>query len=278
MKVNFFHVPSLFVHIVLISSALLSVFPVLWIVTTAFTPNDMVLTSTFRFWPDNPTLDNFRVAFSRFPVSTWLQNSLVIASLVTIGKLAIAVPAGFAFAHMSFRGRDKLFWVIVATMTFPVITGIIPMYVGVSLVGWYDSLTGVIVPSVAYIGFYVFFMRQSFRSLPKELFEAANLDLAGPFRQLVQIAIPNVLPAITSLGILSFLGSWNIYLWSLLILDSPQHKTLTTGLKVFTVIDGIEPLWGPMMAVALFSMLPVLVLFSFSQRFVMSAFTGRVGE
>lgn len=263
---------------VLIAAALLSVFPMLWIITTAFTPNDMVLAKAFRFWPDNPTLDNFRAAFSQYPVSAWLWNSLVIASLVTLGKLMIAVPAGFAFAHMRFRGRNTLFWIIVATMTFPMIIGIVPMYVGISLIGWYDSLTGVIVPSIAYIGFYVFFMRQSFRSLPKELFEAASLDHAGPFRQLVQIAIPNVLPAIASLGILSFLGAWNIYLWSLLILDSPQHKTLAIGLKVFTVIDGVDPLWGPMMAVALFSMLPVLVLFTFSQRFVMAAFTGRVGE
>lgn len=270
--------PSLLVHAALIVMAFVSVFPMLWIITTAFTPNDLALAKAFRFWPDNPTLDNFRIAFSRYPVSAWLWNSVVIATLVTLGKLAIAVPAGFAFAHMRFPGRNALFWTIVATMTFPMIIGIVPLYVGVSLIGWYDTLAGVIVPSIAYIGFYVFFMRQSFRSLPKELFEAASLDHAGPFRQLMQVAIPNVLPSIASLGILSFLGAWNIYLWSLLILDSPQNKTLAVGLKAFTVIDGVDPLWGPMMAVALLSMLPVLALFTFSQRFVMAAFTGRVGE
>lgn len=265
-------------HTVLGLMAVLCVFPLVYVVTTAFTPNELVLTKAFRLWPDEPTFDNFRVAFTRYPVASWIWNSVVIATLVALGKLLIAVPAGFAFSHMRFAGRDTLFWVIVATMTFPTIIGIVPLYVGISLVGWYDTLAGVIVPSIAYIGFYVFFMRQAFRSLPSEMFEAARLDRAGPFRQLVQIAIPNVLPAIASLGVISFLGAWNIYLWSLLVLDSPEKRTLAIGLKSFVVIDDFEPLWGPMMVVALLSMLPVMLLFLVAQRFVMAAFTGHVGE
>lgn len=152
-----------------------------------------------------------------------------------------------------------------------------PLYVGVSLLGWYDTQAAVIVPSIAYIGFYVFFMRQAFRTLPGAMFEAARLDRAGPLRQLLQIAIPNVLPAIASLGIISFLGAWNIYLWALLVLDSAEKRTLAIGLKAFVTIDDFEPLWGPMMAVALLSMLPVVVLFVVAQRYVMAAFTGGAG-
>lgn len=265
-------------HLVLFAMAVLSVFPLLWIVTTAFTPNELALTKAFRFWPDEPTVENFRVAFTRFPVAAWIWNSVLIAGLVAAGKLLIAVPAGFAFAHMRFHGRDTLFWVIVATLTFPTIIGIVPLYVGITMVGWYDTLQGVIVPSIAYIGFYVFFMRQAFRSLPAEMFEAARLDRAGPLKQLCEIGIPNVLPAIASLGVIAFLGAWNIYLWSLLVLDSPDKRTLAIGLKSFVVIDDYEPMWGPMMVVALLSMLPVLILFLLAQRFVMAAFTGRVGE
>jgi len=268
----------LLAHIVLGLMAALCLFPLIYVVTTAFTPNELVLTKAFRLWPDEPTLENFRVAFTRYPVAAWIWNSVVIASAVAVGKLLIAVPAGFAFSHMRFKGRDTLFWLIVATMTFPTIIGIVPLYVGVSLVGWYDTLAAVIVPSIAYIGFYVFFMRQAFRTLPAEMFEAARLDRAGPFKQLVEIAIPNVLPAIASLGVISFLGAWNIYLWSLLVLDSPEKRTLAIGLKSFVVIDDFEPLWGPMMVVALLSMLPVMLLFLVAQRFVMAAFTGRVGE
>lgn len=278
MKAKTSHGSSAVTHIVLILTAALSIFPLFWMVTTAFTPNDLALTKAFRFWPENPTFDNFRIAFTGFPVSHWIWNSIFIAVLVSIGKLAIAVPAGFAFSHMQFRGRDTLFWVIVATMTFPTIIGIVPLYVGMSLIGWYDTQAAVIIPSIAYIGFYVFFMRQSFRSLPSAMFEAARLDNAGPFKQLVEIAIPNVLPAIASLSIISFLGAWNIYLWALLVLDSPEKRTLAIGLKSFVVIDDYEPMWGPMMAVALLSILPVLILFVFAQRYVMAAFTGGAGK
>ena len=266
------------VHGVLILAAILSIFPLFWMTTTAFPPNDLVLRKAFRFWPDDPSLANFRAAFTSYPVGMWLWNSILIATAVTLGKLVIAVPAGFAFAHLRFRGREAAFWTIVATMTFPTVIGIVPLYVGISKLGWFDSRAGVIVPSIAYIGFYVFFMRQTFRTLPGEMFEAARIDNAGPFRQLIQIGLPNVLPAMASLSVISFMGAWNIYLWALLVLDSPEKRTLAVGLKAFTSIDDHEPLWGPMMAVALLSCLPVMILFAFAQRFVMAAFTGRVGE
>ena len=266
------------VHGLLMLAALLSIFPLFWMTTTAFTPNELVLQKAFRFWPDEPSLANFRRAFADYPVAMWLWNSILIAGLVTLGKLVIAVPAGFAFAHLRFRGREAAFWAIVATMTFPTVIGIVPLYVGISKIGWFDSRAGVIVPSIAYIGFYVFFMRQTFRTLPPEMFEAARIDNAGPFRQLLQIGLPNVVPAVASLSVISFMGAWNIYLWALLVLDSPEKRTLAVGLKAFTSIDDHEPLWGPMMAVALLSCLPVMVIFAFAQRFVMAAFTGRVGE
>lgn len=266
------------VHLTLGLLAALTVFPLFWMVTTAFTPNELVLAKSWRFLPEEPSFANFRTAFERHPVALWLLNSVVVASLVTLGKLAIAVPAGFAFAHMRFAGRDALFWTIIATMTFPTIIGIVPLYIGISLLGLYDTRAGVIVPSIAYVGFYVFFMRQSFRTLSRDMFEAARMDGAGPVRQLVEIAVPNVLPPIASLSIISFMGAWNIYLWALLVLDSAEKRTLAVGVKVFSAIDDFEPLWGPMMAVALVSTLPVLILFLGLQRFVMAAFTGRVSD
>jgi len=266
------------VHGLLMLAAVVTIFPLFWVATTAFTPNDLVLQKAFRFWPDKPSFENFRAAFAGYPVLAWTLNSLLVAGLVTLGKMLIAVPAGFAFAQMRFRGRETLFWIIVVTMTFPTVIGIVPLYIGISMIGWYDSRAAIIVPSIAYIGFYVFFMRQTFRGLPREMFEAARLDRAGPFRELVQIALPNVLPAIASLSVISFLGAWNIYLWTLLIVDSDSKRTLAVGIKVFTAVDDYEPLWGPMMAVALISMLPVLILFLFAQRFVMAAFTGRIDE
>lgn len=265
-------------HGILAGMAVFSVFPLFWMVTTAFTPNDLVLSRAFRFWPEHPSLSNFAEAFQRYPVSDWLWNSILVATLVTAGKMLIAVPAGFAFAHLRFRGRELFFWTIVATLTFPTAIGIVPLYVGISLIGWYDTLAAVVVPSIAYIGFYVFFMRQAFRQIPAAMFEAARLDGAGPIRQLLHFGIPNVLSPIASLSVISFMGAWNIYLWSLLVLDSPAKQTLAIGIRFFSSLDEVEPLWGPAMAVALLSALPTMVVFVVAQRYVMAAFTGQVGK
>ncbi|MDZ4085441.1 MAG: carbohydrate ABC transporter permease [Tabrizicola sp.] len=259
-------------HLILLPVALVTLFPLFWMVTTAFTPNELVLTRAIRFWPEQPTLDNFRTAFARHPVGLWLLNGFVVSAFVTLGKLLISLPAAYAFARMEFRGRDTLFWLVVATLTFPSIIGIVPTFIGVVKLGYYDTLAGVIVPSIAFVGFYIFYLRQNFRQLPSEMFEAALLDNAGPWRQFVQIALPNMRAPIAAVTVLSFLGAWNIYFWSLLILESPEKKTITIGIKVFTDIEASNQLWGPMMAVALLGILPVLVLFALAQRQMIEAF------
>ncbi|MDZ4136409.1 MAG: carbohydrate ABC transporter permease [Paracoccaceae bacterium] len=265
-------------HLMLGAAALVTLFPLFWMVTTAFTPNDLILSRALRFWPEHPTLENFRIAFARHPVGLWLWNAFVVSALVTLGKLAISLPAAYAFARMEFRGRNALFWVVVATLTFPSVIGIVPTFIAVVKVGWYDSLTAVVVPSIAYVGFYIFYLRQNFRSLPGEMFEAAELDGAGPFRKFAQIALPNIRPAIAAVSVLSFLGAWNIYFWSLLVLESPEKKTITIGIKVFSDIEASNQLWGPLMATALLGVLPILVLFLVAQRSMQEAFAPGSGS
>lgn len=259
-------------HGVLALAAGLTLFPLLWMVTTAFTPNELALARPIRFWPERPTLENFRIAFDRHPVGLWLLNAGLVASLVTVGKLAIAVPAAFAFAVLEFRGRDALFWLVVATLTFPSIIGIVPTFVAVVRVGLFDTLAGVIVPSIAHVGFYVFYLRQSFRNLPAEMFDAARIDGAGRLRQMIEIAIPNVGPALAAVSVLSFLGAWNIYFWALLVLESPEKQTITIGIKFFADVEAANQLWGPLMATALLGVLPILVLFLAAQRSMIEAF------
>lgn len=259
-------------HAVLAVAAALTLFPFFWTFTTAFTPNDLVLSRPMRFWPEQITLDNFRIAFDRHPVGLWLWNAVLVASLVTLGKLAISLPAAFAFAQLRFRGRDALFWVVVATLTFPSVIGIVPTFIAVVRVGWYDTLAGVIVPSIAYVGFYVFYLRQNFRNLPAEMFDAARIDGAGTLRQFLEIALPNVKPAIWAVAVLSFLGAWNIYFWALLILESPEKQTIAIGIKFFSDVETANQLWGPLMATALLGIVPILVLFLMASRSMLEAF------
>jgi ABC-type glycerol-3-phosphate transport system permease component len=128
-----------------------------------------------------------------------------------------------------------------------------------------------VIPSIPYIGFYVFFMRQAFRSLPRTMFEAARIDGAGLWRQFVQIAIPNVLPAIAALSVIAFMGAWNIYLWAQLVLEDHFKKTLTTGIASFADLEGADRVWGPLMATSLLSIAPVLIMFLIAQRFIVDA-------
>ncbi|MDL2402077.1 carbohydrate ABC transporter permease [Rhizobium mayense] len=267
-----------FIHVVLLASCVATLFPLIWMMTSAFTPNDLISAKMIRFWPDQPTLSNFTIAASRHPIWMWLWNSVLTATLITIGKLILAVPAGYAFARLEFRGRRALFWLVIATMSFPTVLAIIPTYIAVVKLQAVDTYGSMIIPSIPYIGFYVFYMRQAFRSLPRSMFEAARIDGAGLWRQFAEIAVPNVVPAIAALSVISFMGAWNIYLWGQLVLDDEFKKTLTTGIATFADLEGADRSWGPLMATSLLSIAPVLIVFLSAQRFIVDALAPGIGE
>ena len=259
-------------HAAFIVACLATLFPLVWMLRTAFAPPQDVFRATMSLWPENATLANFSAAFRLHPVGTWFVNSVVVAGAITLGKLAVSVPAAFAFAVMSFRGRDAVFALVVGTMTVPYVITLLPTYVAVASIGLYDTLTGVIVPAIGHCGFVVFFLRQAFKALPRELFEAARIDGAGPWRQMLTIALPNIWGAVAAMAVLSFLGAWNLYLWPHLILDSTEHKTLSIGLKLFATTGEQGDEWGPLMATALLAALPVVLLYLMAQRQLVSAF------
>jgi ABC-type glycerol-3-phosphate transport system permease component len=259
-------------HAAFVIACLVTLFPLLWMLRTAFAPPHDVFRATLSLWPDHATLGNFTAAFRLHPVGTWFLNSVVVAGAITLGKLAVSVPAGFAFGVMVFRGRDAAFALVVGTMTVPYVITLLPTYVAVASVGLYDTLTGVIVPAIGHCGFVVFFLRQAFKALPRELFEAARIDGAGPWRQMLTIALPNIWGAVAAMAVLSFLGAWNLYLWPHLILDATEHKTLSIGLKLFATTGEQGGEWGPLMATALLAALPVVLLYLVAQRQLVSAF------
>jgi ABC-type glycerol-3-phosphate transport system permease component len=149
---------------------------------------------------------------------------------------------------------------------------LVPTYIAVVAVGLYDTLAGVIIPSIGHCGFVVFFLRQAFKALPRELFEAARIDGAGPWRQMLLVALPNAWGAVAAMGVLSFLSAWNLYLWPHLILDASEHKTLSIGLKLFATTGEQGGEWGSLMATAMLGAVPVIVLYMLAQRQLVSAF------
>lgn len=260
------------VHTIVVFLCFLIIFPFIWMITTSFKPATEVFTQGWGFIIENPTLRNFPDAFKYFPVDKWFMNSFGISILTTAGKLAISIPAAYAFSLLHFRGRNLAFAVVLATMIVPGIVTTVPNYVMVSRLGWMDTWTGVIVPSLPGTAFYVFLLRQNMLTLPKDLVDAGRVDGASSLRILADIVIPNVRPAIAVVTILSFLGAWNQYLWPLLVLKDFESKTLATGMQFFTGNQESAQMWGPMMATAAIAALPPLIIYALFQKQIINTF------
>lgn len=263
---------KLLVHLLVTVICFLTIFPFFWMISTSFKQPDEVFTKGIQLIPLRPTLKNFPDAFRYFPVAHWLWNSFGIAVLMTIGRLVISVPAAFAFARLRFRFDKFFFAMVLATMIVPGVVTVVPNYVLVSRLGWINSWTGVVIPSLPATAFYVFLLRQNILTLPQDLVDAAKVDGASTLKLLWQIVVPNVRPAIAVVTILSFLGAWNQYLWPLLVLNDFESKTLATGMQFFTSNTESAQLWGPMMSTAAIATLPPLILYAFAQKQIISTF------
>ncbi len=256
---------SLF-YLVLILFALFFLLPLLWMVVTAFKPFEEWLTPNWI--PVNPTLENFTSIFNdkSLPVVNWFLNSLLIASLFTLVILIIDSLAGYAYARLEFPGKNLLFGLMLATLVMPGIMFLIPNYLTVARLGWIGSIQGVIVPGFAGV-FGVFFMRQFFQSLPKELEEAAYIDGASVWRTFFSVILPLSKGPLITLGIITFLTSWNDFLWPLLILGGDrQELTLPVGLATLQGQYTFD--YGKLMAGALVLTIPVLILYAVFQRYI----------
>lgn len=253
-------------YLLLILFALFFLLPLLWMVVTAFKPFAEWLNPNWI--PVNPTLENFRSIFTdkSLPIINWFVNSLVIASLFTTFILIIDSLAGYAYARLDFPGKNLLFGLMLATLVMPGIMFLIPNYLTVSKLKWIATIQGVIAPGLSGV-FGVFFMRQFFQSLPKELEEAAYIDGAGVFRTFWSVVLPLAKGPIITLGVITFLASWNDFLWPLLILGG-KRTALTLPVGLATLQGQYTFDYGKLMAGALVLTLPVLILYSVFQRYI----------
>jgi ABC-type glycerol-3-phosphate transport system permease component len=260
------------IHVFVVFLCAVMAFPMLWMLSTAIKPPTEVFQPGIRLIPEAPTLNNFPEAFRVFPIGWWFVNSTVIAVATTLGKLAVSLPAAYAFTRLDFPGRRLCFSLVLGTMIVPFVVTVIPSYVIVAKLEWLNTRQGVIVPSIAHTAFYVFLLRQYILTLPQELFDAARIDGAGPWTILWRIVVPNVRPAIAVVTILAFLAAWNQYIWPLLILNDLDTKTLAVGMQFFARNSDSSQLWGAMMATATLATIPPLVLYALAQKRIISTF------
>ncbi len=244
-------------------------FPLYWMLVVAFSPRGEVFEPGIRLWPSEFTFENFAKVFGQFPVADWFVNSVSIGLVATALTVVLNLLAGYAFARLRFPGRTALFMLALATMMVPVQVIMVAQFrlvADLDLVGTYWS---VILPAAA-AAFGIFLARQFFIAIPDELIEAARIDGAGPVRVFLQIVLPLSKPLIAVLILLTLMGSWNDFAWPLIALKDPDLFTLPIGLLYLK--GQTTPDYNAIMALALISVLPMVVLFLAFQRYFVQGF------
>ncbi|CAM3818006.1 carbohydrate ABC transporter permease [Tsukamurella strandjordii] len=217
--------------------------------------------------PQAPVWDNFREIFSdeSRPLARALVNSTVVAVLQTAGVIAVSLPAGFAFARIRVRYGGAVFGVVLATLLVPAAITFVPTFLMVSSLGWVSSLRGLVVPGL-FQATAVFLFRQHFLGFPRELEEAAMLDGAGPGRIFLWVALPGAGPVTAAVATITFVGSWNAFLWPLVIGQDPQSWTVQLVLSSYITAQTVNV--PAMFAAALVSIAPLLLFFLVAQRWI----------
>jgi multiple sugar transport system permease protein len=251
-------------HLVLLPLALVMAAPLLWMIVTSLS----TLQDTLHFpprLPSRPHWENFESAWTQKPFGHWMFNSAVVSVVCVVSNLVLCSLAGYAFARIRFAGRRVVFLLILATLMVPFQVLMIPTLLIVKHLGIVDSLPALIVPNLV-TPFGIYLLRQFFLSLPAELEEAAIIDGAGRIRLLFSILLPLMGAPLSTLAVLTFLNTWNDFLWPLVVTSSPDVMTVQVGLASFQGDHYSN--WPPLMAGTLMSQLPVLVLFLFAQKYV----------
>jgi multiple sugar transport system permease protein len=247
--------------------ALLFVSPLLFMISTSFKSRTESSQSPPTWFPEDPTFGAYEQILnaSDTPVFRWFLNSMVAASANAAIVVATAALAAYALARLEFRGRNLVFGLIIATLFVPPVILVIPNYEIVGRLYWLDTLVAVIVPTAAN-AFGVFFLRQFFISLPKELEESAALDGASIWQTFWRIVLPLSRPALATLALLAFLTNWNDFLWPVYVLFSPELQTLQAGLSTLQSANNVR--YDLLMAGAVVASVPVLLLYVLAQRFI----------
>jgi multiple sugar transport system permease protein len=251
-------------HLVLIPIALLMVVPLVWMVVTSLLTLDETRHFPPTLVPSSAEWSNYGEVLRQAPFGRWFVNTLIVTVASVVGNLLFCSLAGYAFARIKFFGRDVVFILVLATLMIPFQVIIIPTFLIVRQLGLIDTLGALILPNLAG-AFGVFLLRQFFRTLPIELEEAARIDGASRLGVLFKIVLPLSGPALATLAVITFMWTWNDFLWPLIVISSQEHMTLQLGLSTFQGAHQTNT--HLLMAANVMSVLPVLVLFFVAQRY-----------
>ena len=257
--------PRWWLYLVLIAGGIAMVFPFVWMILGSFKTNAEIRRAPLGFLPETPTLDNYTQLFGRLDFTSYFTNSVIVAVFVTLGNIVFSSMVGYALAKLEFSGKKVLFGLVLGTLMVPGVVTFVPLFVLTSNLGLVNTYPGLILPFlITPLG--VFLMRQFIMSLPDDILEAARIDGASEWRIFLRVIMPLCGPAVATLTILTFLGSWNNFLWPLVVATSEEKYTLPVALALYSVGQNASQ-YGLMMAGAVVVVIPVLLVFVVLQRY-----------
>ena len=252
--------------IVLLIGSVIMMLPFLWMVSSSVKPLREIYVFPPKFIPEKIQLFNYVEVFRRLPFHLFFRNSFFVSTCVTAGVLFTSSLAGYSFARLRYPGRDEIFLIYLSTMMIPFAVRMIPLFVLMKAFGWIDTLIGLIVPGL-FSAWGTFLMRQFMLTIPRELEDAALIDGCNYFSIYWRIILPLCRPVLATLAIFTFMGSWNDFLWPLILISSMKNKTLPLGLAAFQAMAAIKTPWHLVMAAAVMSVMPIIVLFILGQKY-----------
>jgi len=261
------------VYAFLIIGVVIMVVPYVWMLVTSFKPQAEIQSYPPSFIVKNPTIEPYRDLFTLIPMARYLFNSIFVATAVTLGNLFFCSLAGYAFAKHRFFGRDKLFFLIIASLMLPWQVNLIPGFVLIKKFGWLNSYNALIIPKLAG-AFGIFLCRQFIISVPSDLIDAAKIDGCGEFKIYRLIILPLIKPVLATLAIFTFMQQWCDFIWPLIVIHSSDMRTVPLALSVLS--GQFSTNFGMVMAGAVVATLPMLVVFIAFQKYFMKgiAMTG----
>lgn len=244
-------------------------FPFFWMAVTSLKTPPEIIRVPLQVAPDHwANLANYREVFHRENFLRYLFNSALVASIAALSSLVVSALAGYGFSKFHFPGRDAFFLAIVGILMVPFQSVVVPLYLWVNRFGLLDTYLGIVAPDLVSV-FGVFLMRQAIEVIPNDYLDAARIDGCSELRIFFKVVLPSIKPAIATLLIIKFMWNWNEFFWPLVVVNSPTMRVVTIGLMSFTNIYFIE--YNLLTAAAVISILPILLIFLFLQRWVVQA-------
>lgn len=268
---------SIVKHLILIVMSIVSIYPVLWVVSTAFTPGETLafgwhLILGFIPVPDSPTLEHLSFVLGWSQFGLWLTNSTIITVTTVVSSVAITLPAGYALSRRAFPGRGQIMFSFLLPQMFPSIVTIIPQFLIFATLGLVNNYFGVIVPyTVGSLSLSIFIMKSAFDSVPKDLDEAAMIDGASEFQAFWRILTPLTLPNIATIALWAFMGAWLDYALAHVMLS--DNRLWTLPLALYSLIQPNYTLFGTFAALSLIMAIPVFIVFIIFQKYLVSGLT-----